>query len=187
MCLAGVIFLGTPQRGSKNESKAAIIAAIASTVGFVELPSLIQALERESDYLTDLMEEFTRIANIHSIPIFCFFEKLSWDSTNATRLIGRSSISHHAGSYPRNRDPSPLPDKRDFVVDGQSGTIEGFPNLCLSTDHFGLTKYAEPDDENYILVRNQVVKFVEDAKSCVTRRMRSKSPGNHLLSATWAY
>ncbi len=65
-------------------------------------------------------------------------------------------------------------DERKIVVDEQSGTINGFPKVSLSADHFLLNKFAESNDANYMLVRDQVTKFVEEAKSCVAKRMRGK-------------
>ena len=135
-------------------SKAAIIAAIAFTLGYGEQSNLLNAVERDSNGLSDLLQDFTRVANIHSIPLFCFFERLKSETM----------------SPEESRDN----DKLNIVVDEQSGTISGFPKFSLSADHFLLNKFAGSNDANYILVRDQVTKFVEEARDCVAKRIRGK-------------
>ncbi len=73
--VAGVVFLGTPHRGSNSQSKASLIAAIASAVHCGVQSSLLKAVEKDSEMLSDLLHDFTRTANIQSIPLFCFFEQ----------------------------------------------------------------------------------------------------------------
>ena len=72
---AGVIFLGTPHRGSNSQSKAAVIATIVSALGCGENSNLLKAVEKDSEMLNDLLHDFTRTVNIAAIPLFCFFEQ----------------------------------------------------------------------------------------------------------------
>jgi hypothetical protein len=111
-------------------------------------------VERDSNVLSDLLQDFTRVANIHSIPLFCFFERLK--SETMSPEISRANDEHK------------------IIVDQQSGSISGFPKVSLSAEHFLLNKFAESDDANYMLVRDQVTKFVEEARGCVANRMRGK-------------
>jgi hypothetical protein len=77
--VAGVVFLGTPHRGSNSQPKASLIATIASAVHCGVQSSLLKAVEKDSEMLADLLQDFTRTANIESIPLFCFFEQYKSD------------------------------------------------------------------------------------------------------------
>ena len=77
--VAGIVFLGTPHRGSKSQSKASVIATIASAVSFGEQSSLLKFVEKDSEMLADLLHDFTRTVNTISIPLFCFFEQHKTD------------------------------------------------------------------------------------------------------------
>lgn len=79
--VAGIIFLGTPHRGSQTQSKASIIAKIASILGQGEQSSLLKAVEKDSEMLNDLVHDFTRVVNKASIELFCFFEQQKSDVT----------------------------------------------------------------------------------------------------------
>ena len=79
--MAGIIFLGTPHRGSQTQSKASIIAKIASILGQGEQSSLLKAVEKDSEMLNDLVHDFTRVVNKASIELFCFFEQQKSDVT----------------------------------------------------------------------------------------------------------
>jgi len=71
----GIIFLGTPHRGSQSQPKAELIATIASAAGLGEKSSLLRTLQPDSEALNDLLYDFSRVVNIASIPLFCFFEQ----------------------------------------------------------------------------------------------------------------
>jgi len=70
-----VVFLGTPHKGSATQSKAAIIANIASVFGQAESTGLLKAVEKDSEMLNDLVNDFTRVVNKAAVPLFCFFEQ----------------------------------------------------------------------------------------------------------------
>jgi hypothetical protein len=82
--LAGILFLGTPHKGSKWQSSASIIASIASTLGFGEESLLLKVVQQDSEMLRDLIQDFTRTINRSSVPLFCFFEQ---QKSDITRLI----------------------------------------------------------------------------------------------------
>jgi len=85
---AGIVLLGTPHRGSNSQSKASLIASIAAGFGVGEHSSLLKAVEPDSDMLSDLMHDFTRTANLASIPVFCFFEQHKSDVGKIIRPKG---------------------------------------------------------------------------------------------------
>lgn len=83
--VAGVVFLGTPHRGSNSQSKASVIASVASAVSLGEHSSLLKAVEKDSEMLADLLHDFTRTVNTMSIPLFCFFEQHKSDVTKVLK------------------------------------------------------------------------------------------------------
>jgi len=90
--VAGIIFLGTPHRGSNSQSKASLIASIASAVSLGEHSSLLKVVEKDSEMLVDLLHDFTRTVNTISIPLFCFFEQHKSDIAKILRFRGSKLI-----------------------------------------------------------------------------------------------
>lgn len=85
---AGVVFLGTPHRGSNSQSKASVIASIASALSLGEHSSLLKMVEKDSEMLADLLHDFTRTVNTISIPLFCFFEQHKSDVAKVLKFKG---------------------------------------------------------------------------------------------------
>ena len=86
--VAGIIFLGTPHRGSNSQSKASVIASIASAVSYGEHSSLLRVVEKDSEMLADLLHDFTRTVTTISIPLFCFFEQYKSDVGKVLKFRG---------------------------------------------------------------------------------------------------
>lgn len=147
--LAGIVFLGTPHRGSSAQagSVPAALAAVAAASGCGTLDHLQTVLEKENGPLVNLAWEFARLAVVHHIPLFCFFEQ---------------------------------PPDGKVLVDEHSATFAGFPNAPLTVDHLNLCKFAAPDDQNYALVRDQLLTITQGAASCVASRTRCTYTLNQL-------
>ena len=94
---AGLIFLGTPHRGSNSQSKAALLASIAATLHCGEESSLLKAVEKDSEMLKDLLYDFTRTVNTASIPLFCFFEQHKSDVAKIVKPKGSFLPSYRVG------------------------------------------------------------------------------------------
>lgn len=89
---AGVVFLGTPHRGSNSQSKASVIASIASALSLGEHSSLLKMVEKDSEMLADLLHDFTRTVNTISIPLFCFFEQHKSDVAKVLKFKGSKML-----------------------------------------------------------------------------------------------
>jgi hypothetical protein len=76
-CIAGIVFLGTPHKGSATQSKAAIIVSIASMFGQAEPTGLIKVVEKDSEMLNDLIHDF------------CFFEQRKSNLARMMKPIDR--------------------------------------------------------------------------------------------------
>lgn len=90
--VAGVVFLGTPHRGSSLQSKASVIASIASAVGLGEQSSLLKIAEKDSEMLADLLHDFTRTVDSMSMPLFCFFEQHKSDVARVLKPRGLKKL-----------------------------------------------------------------------------------------------
>ena len=49
---------------------------------------------------------------------------------------------------------------QEYVVDKQSGSIDGFESFALGADHFDLNKFHSPDDSHYKLVTSNILDFL---------------------------
>lgn len=87
-CTVGVLFLGTPHRGSSAAAWGAMIASMAPP-GFVSEARLLKALEDQSDALKDRVRDFTCWLFSESVPVVCAFEKLATDYSSRLGVAGR--------------------------------------------------------------------------------------------------
>ena len=75
----GIIFLGTPHRGTPAAKWGAIIAKSAKALGLESEDSILEDLRDDTASLRDLLYEFTLWANRFSLKIVCFFEQYRTD------------------------------------------------------------------------------------------------------------
>lgn len=76
---AGVIFLGTPHRGSAAQPWGELAAKCAIVLGSPAEKDLLDVLREDSVALYDLVHHFTAIVGRRSIPVKCFFEVYKTD------------------------------------------------------------------------------------------------------------
>lgn len=75
----GVVFLGTPHRGSKAAKWGEIVAKAAKVLGLGSEDSILKDIREDSGNSKDLLYDFTLWANRASLTIFCFFEQHQTD------------------------------------------------------------------------------------------------------------
>jgi len=71
---AGILFFGTPHRGSENASLGRLISQIGRTSGLDFSDRIIQDLEADSPRLSDTFNQFSSWLFNASTPVVCFFE-----------------------------------------------------------------------------------------------------------------
>lgn len=140
-CISGIVFLGTPFRGSEAQKYADIIGNILSGVGLGN-SKVYEMVSPHSQALKDQLNDFVRIINRQHIPSFCFFEK---QKSDVGRII-----------------KSPLV-RLVVIVDEHSSTIDGISSLGLDADHFQIHRYSSPKDPNYKSVVFQLVDMINEA------------------------
>ena len=154
MSVVGCIFLGTPFRGTKSQSKATLLAEMAETVGLGVNSGLLRVLEEGSETLKDLLSDFSALARESNMHLFCFFEQHASDMIN---LIFK-------GSHPKHKE---------IIVDEDSAHIDGYRTGALAADHFGLNKFAGPKDGRYISVSGEVKAAVQKAPGILKSRQNT--------------
>jgi hypothetical protein len=78
------MFLGTPFHGTSTQSKAMVLAEMAQTVGMGVPSTLLKLLEKDSETLLGMLNDFVKLANDAKIRIFCFYES---DKSDIAKLL----------------------------------------------------------------------------------------------------
>jgi hypothetical protein len=153
MATAGVIFFGTPHRGSKDASWGRIIAVLGSYSGFNSYDGIIKDLEEESTHQVDLLHGFSVWLRRMSVETVCFFEL---KETDYGRKIGLTGI------------------RRKIVVSESSACIDGYTKVSLDVDHLHLNQFKGQDDASYKKVRPEIKRMVDGAPAKILRRMNPR-------------
>jgi hypothetical protein len=148
---AGVLFLGTPHKGTSTfathgELLVAITLAAASAENsnFAVEEDILLDLRSAGDGLTTISQEFCMLSTSRNLNIKCFHEGRR---SNISRLVDNLEIP----PVSLNTLKPTLTDKQ-FVVSQSSATLDGYDSIELTTDHFQLNKFDDPEDGNYKLV-----------------------------------
>ena len=75
----GIIFLGTPHRGTQAAGWGEFVARIGKRLGLGAEPSILRDLQADSENLRDLLYEFTLWANRAPLSLVCCFEQHATD------------------------------------------------------------------------------------------------------------
>ena len=133
---SGIVFLGTPHRGSSTASLALTLAKIVRVdPGALRVnQDLLRELQRNSSQLDEINQEFAHVPGVESLSIGSIYE------TRVTKHIG--------------------------IIAERSSAILGFPSeLCISLDvnHAQLSKFEGSDDDNYQIVLHLLLRFRKSA------------------------
>jgi ankyrin repeat protein len=145
----GVIFLGTPHRGSAVADWGEVITRASQALGLGSDDHIIKDLKAGSDSLTDLLHNFTIWLFRNSVDVVCFFEQ---HETNYGDRFGMKLFQ--------------------MVVDERSGCIDGHRKVAMPTDHLKINKFTGRDDlgyrYTYPIIKEMATKGVEK----MSRRLR---------------
>lgn len=135
--IAGIIFLGTPHRGTPKAGVANLVAAVAAAMSdSVKNSPILEPLKEDSQILQDTVGEFARWANRVNLRIHCFYELLKTD------------IVRMAGPILRIKGLT----SSTILVPRDSGCLQGHDETALNLNHIKLNRFTDATDANYILV-----------------------------------
>ncbi|KAI1178823.1 hypothetical protein F4777DRAFT_63233 [Nemania sp. FL0916] len=156
----GVIFLGTPHRGSNAASWGHLIASLAPSSFSCEY-RILEALKEHSDSSTDRLKLFSRWLFSESLPVVCFFE------------LQKTDYSSRIGPVAK------IKSFKDLVVPEHSAGIDGHTTISLNTDHLKINKFYGPNDASFRLVFPQIERMARGAEETIKRRLnRRRIPEN---------
>ncbi|CAG8908839.1 unnamed protein product [Penicillium egyptiacum] len=146
VCTFAILFFGTPHQGS---SKANIfgslqkIASLATPKALIDLESaLVNALEKESEVLQNITDQFAPLMS--NFRIFFFWEQEKTD----------------------------LKYKRDYIVTEASAApiIDNTERCGIAADHQRMSRFESPSDQGYRTAVAALRRYVREAPSVIQGR-----------------
>lgn len=83
----GIVFLGTPHRGSNTASLGSIAASVIKAVGHDENTSIVRSLEVNSETLDKISDAFSRSLALQEIRAYSFREELGMTNIKGVRMV----------------------------------------------------------------------------------------------------
>jgi hypothetical protein len=77
--IAGVIFLGTPHRGSASSNWGRLIVHSGKFLKLDGEDRIVNDLKKDSEILKQVVRDFTKWLFDHSVPTVCFYEQYTTD------------------------------------------------------------------------------------------------------------
>jgi hypothetical protein len=132
----GIVFMGTPHRGSDLASWGHNLAKHLSRFRSVNR-KLVKTLEVDSDILRAVEEDFQKMVltpgYLTKIKVFCFYEE-----------IGMTGFGK--------------------IVSKDSAILPQYPNASIHANHRGMTQFKGANDSGYVAVSSLLSNWVEDLK-----------------------
>lgn len=151
----GIIFLGTPHRGSKSASIGKIAYQITTVATKRPNLHLLRGLERNSEILDRIGDSFRQSVHRHELRLRSFHE----EKETRKFMVFNSMVTFQPDSTPRE-DRSNLRQ----VVDAESAKIgDATEELgSIPSDHSHMTKYKSLDDIGFKRVSSQLRRWIEE-------------------------
>jgi len=177
----GLVFLGTPFRGTKWQPFAESLTSLMRPAG--SYSGVFRDLGFDQPVLRDRLHDFCRLRNTLSTPVACFSELYE---TDYGRRFGISGVAKGmvCTNHPRPESMLTLQ-----VVEEASACIPGLDRCALQTDHFKINKYAGPTDRSFLKVSETISEMCDNAQDMVRRRhsrMLSRPLGLFIMSISKA-
>ncbi|GJD05085.1 pfs domain-containing protein [Colletotrichum higginsianum] len=150
---AGVVFLGTPLRGTKWQPFLDSLAQLMAPAGSHR--GVTKELGFDGPELRDRLHRFCRLRNRLSMPVSCFFELFE---TDYGQRFGIRRVV------------------KGTIVDEASACIPGLDRRGLEADHLKINKYRGPDDRGYQKVSDVIHEMCGNANNVIRRRHDQQRP-----------
>lgn len=169
---AGVVFLGTPLRGTETASIAGWVAWIRGFMGKETSTTLLQDLQKNESSLDKLIYDFTKIAISHEFQIRCFYETRSTQIANA-------ALSRRITKFFPNlkvqvclilvRLRSHFLTVSQQIVSKESACLDGHKRMPLDVRHAMMNKFRGPEDTNFMLVSGYLKEIADNSRIAQSR------------------
>ncbi|KAM3464614.1 hypothetical protein MY5147_009463 [Beauveria neobassiana] len=147
----GLVFLGTPFRGSKWQPLADALAQLMGPAG--SHSGITRELGFDEPALRDRVHRFCKLLNKLSTAVACFSELHETDYGRRLGIVGVA---------------------KGMVVDETSACIPGLDRYALDKDHLKINKYYGPTDPAFERVSDVISKMCRRANDVVRRRFERK-------------
>ncbi|KAK3317734.1 hypothetical protein B0T19DRAFT_296963 [Cercophora scortea] len=161
---AGVVFLGTPHRGSPAATWGLLITSLAPP-GFTTEDRILRELDVHSATLVDRLRDFSMWLFSESVPVLCCYETLTTDYSARAGALG-----------------SLVPFKQ-LVVPELSACIDGYRPMALHKDHLKINKFYGPDDPSFKAVYAWIKRVAKDEHVLSRRRHPVAIPTNETATS----
>ncbi|KAI9856990.1 MAG: hypothetical protein M1824_005022 [Vezdaea acicularis] len=155
----GMMFFGTPFRGAGGMDQTTMLKAALSQYAEEQIQiANLNILAPGNEMLVDLMDTFMETRQEkHKTPVVCFFEQ---KRSNVGRIVGGK-------------------DKLTFLVDESAGCLdpsEATEKHSMSRNHFDMNKFGRRTEEDFLVVRKELVKMVEQGPELLQVRSELRTP-----------
>ncbi|KAL2683054.1 hypothetical protein Neosp_007517 [[Neocosmospora] mangrovei] len=140
----GIVFMGTPHRGSWMADWAKMPA---SALGLIKSTSvtLLDLLQRDNQFLESIQVEFWSMVrelreNGRSLEIMCFYEELP------LRVVGK-------------------------VVSKESATLEGYNSATIHANHRGMVKFGSVEDNGFKRLLGELSRWESQTRSSIPSQL----------------
>ncbi|KAJ5613791.1 kinesin light chain [Penicillium herquei] len=162
--ISGILFLGTPFRGSGAAQVARWAAHLSHSSGKLSSFKLIRILDKESEKLGEVRSDFLTTAKEFQIPISYYCELVE------TRLLNKIFPSFVVPWTPRLWSAFYT---TMLLVDPASATLDDSNCIKLGVRHVCLNKFEKEGCREYGQVRTEILKHQNGIPSLMERREKA--------------
>ncbi|KAK5989673.1 Protein SERAC1-like protein [Cladobotryum mycophilum] len=150
-CYAVLLF-GVPNRGLDNSSLMSMVKGQPSE-------NLVKDLGESSRFLRLLHQRFNKCFTLHGSKIICVFE---------TRRTPTVEWCLKTGSWERT-GPKVMMVPHTSAIDA-GPTEKTYDQLSIDADHFGITKFSDISDPDYLIIESRIQGLVANAQGAIRDR-----------------
>ncbi|KAK4206945.1 hypothetical protein QBC37DRAFT_456891 [Rhypophila decipiens] len=151
----GILFLGTPLRGSDGVAAAKHRVVVATLLGSTTASDLLlRVLEDKPGDRQELIDAFTTLAMRYQIPLTMFYETETSDITNALKGLSRNVVAGIKRITGIKTEMVLVP-RHSACLDGE------WTKIPLPVRHVHMNKFRGRRDPNYTAVSNCIKTFLD--------------------------